>query len=93
MTNQGIHSQRLHPSAGNPQEVIFAEHWERRNTGYEATLKWLLGENNRQAEAVTDRERAVAATVIQWLGSPVGFSFLEAAMKDCGYELREKEAE
>jgi hypothetical protein len=35
----------------------------------------------------TERDRMVAATVIQWLGSNVGFCFLEDALKACGYKV------
>lgn len=34
-----------------------------------------------------DRDRVVASTIVQWLGSNVGFSFLEEALKRCGYRI------
>lgn len=34
-------------------------------------LEWLLGKNE-QAQDVTERDAQIAATIIQWLGSPVG---------------------
>jgi hypothetical protein len=40
------------------------------------TLEFILGKNNERAYDVTHRDRVVAATVIQWLGSPVGQSWL-----------------
>ena len=86
MHNKGLKFQRLHPDAGNPKEVIFAKHWESANTGTSSTLNWLLGPHNQQVE-VSGRERIVAATVVQWLGSPIGFNFLEEALKECGYTL------
>lgn len=45
--------------------------------------KWLL--------EITDRERMIVATVIQWLGSNVGMGFLEAALDKCGYKIIEKD--
>jgi len=41
---------------------------------------------NYPADRLTDREKQIAISTIQWLGSPVGQSFL----KDCGFELKEK---
>jgi uncharacterized membrane protein len=39
---------------------------------------------------VEKREAEVAATVIQWLGTNVGFGFLRRALEECGYEVVEK---
>ena len=86
MFNQGLKHQRLHPEAGNPREIIFARRWEDENTGMRSVLNWLLGPHNQQVD-VTERERTVAATVVQWLGSPIGFNFLEEALEECGYKL------
>lgn len=44
-------------------------------------LEWLLGKSE-QAQDVTERDAQIAATIIQWLGSPVGQWFL----RDLGYE-------
>lgn len=64
----------------NPLEQIFAEAWERRNKRADAgwgILDYLLAEKNSFPRGeVTKRDRMVAATVIQWLGSPVGQEFL-----------------
>jgi len=72
MKNKGIHQYRF---KSNLLEKVFAETWEAQN-GRGHTLEYLLSLRNER-ESVTDREREVAATVIQWLGSPVGQSFLE----------------
>lgn len=37
---------------------------------------------------ITKRDAAITATVIQWLGSNVGFSFLTVCLRKCGYEIR-----
>jgi hypothetical protein len=34
------------------------------------------------------RDRVVAATVVQWLGTNVGFAFLETCLRKCGYTVR-----
>ena len=36
---------------------------------------------------LSNRERRLAATLIQWLGSAVGFDFLRQALGRAGYEL------
>jgi hypothetical protein len=67
--------------ADNPEEERFARAWAQ----FEASdLGWLIvdsEQNGCRAPFVEERERVVAATVIQWLGSPVGQGFL----RDLGY--------
>ena len=41
----------------------------------------------RDSSDRVERDRIVAATVIQWLGSNVGFGFLEEALRKCGYRI------
>jgi hypothetical protein len=41
----------------------------------------------------TERDRIVAATVAQWLGSNCGFSFVQEALKRCGYRIVKPEPE
>ncbi len=53
-----------------PLERKFLSKWRQQAPG---TLGYLLYGYNH---AVTQREAEVAATIIQWLGSPVGQSFL-----------------
>jgi hypothetical protein len=38
---------------------------------------------------LTYRERVIMSTLIQWLGTNIGFDFLRRALKKCGYEIRE----
>jgi hypothetical protein len=47
-----------------------------------ATFKW-----RRVAFVVTPRERVIVATVIQWLGTNVGWCFLSRCVEACGYRL------
>ena len=68
----------------NPDEQKFAEAWEKLNvsrvTGEldgRGTLDYLLAnDSNYPSGEVSERDRYVAATVIQWLGSPCGKAFL-----------------
>ena len=75
MKNEGWNSYRkndpLHQS-----ELTFAQEWEKiNNNGH--VLEYILGSHNERHNNLTDRDIQVAATVIQWLGSNVGQSFLE----------------
>jgi hypothetical protein len=67
-----------HRFAGNPLERRFAEEWERKNAQEgRGVLDYLLADEvNSPRGEVSQRDREVAATVIQWLGSPVGQDFL-----------------
>jgi hypothetical protein len=72
----GLHCQRL---LHNPEELRFADEWDNINQRSNV-LAWLLGHEGDTSE-VSDNDCKVAATVIQWLGSPVGRQFLN----DAGY--------
>lgn len=77
MLNQGLHVCRLRQ---NELERRFAEEWESRNVRNQGRdlIDYMLAEdNNRPCGEVTERDRQVVATVIQWLGSPVGQSFID----------------
>lgn len=84
LKNKGLHTHRF---KGNPEERRFAEAWEEQNR-HCLTLPYLLDPEHgcgiRRPPDPSDRDREVAATVVQWLGSPVGRSFL----RDLGYERR-----
>ncbi len=81
--HKGLSRYRL---ASNPEERRFADAWQTLNDqGH--TLDYLLdphkGERGRPNEA-EEPDRVLAATVVQWLGSPVGQGFL----RDLGYVWR-----
>lgn len=82
---RGLHEYRF---ASNPEERKFADAWAAQQASGH-TIHYLLdprsGQSGRPLEA-SDRDQAVAATVIQWLGSPVGQAFL----RDLGYERKVK---
>ena len=74
MKNKGLSQYRFKQ---NPKEKRFAEAWESENSNSRRALEYMLAMDcNHPAGEVTDRDRMVAATVIQWLGSPVGQCFL-----------------
>lgn len=84
---------RLVPERDNPREVAFADEWVEQNrvlnnprcsTG---TLGYLIAKEHGTWELPSDRDEMVAATVVQWLGSNVGFSFVQNALERCGYRV------
>lgn len=76
MLNKGKSRDRL---KYNPEEKVFAEAWDAVNRGPTEmgvrTLDALLGDGTRD-RVPTAEERELAATLIQWLGSPCGQFFL-----------------
>jgi len=63
----------------NPEEKRFAEEWKKQNKqgNVLAYLLHQVDHRGRPPLEPSERDAAVAATVIQWLGSPVGQSWLE----------------
>lgn len=87
MKNKGRQQYRFKQ---NPLEKKIAFNWNEINTDIygnldgSGVLDYLMAENtNHPNGEVTDRDRMVAATVIQWLGSPVGQSFLTQVFGVC----------
>lgn len=68
MKHEGFHVARLQPERDNPREVAFAEAWKDENKNC-CTANMVIPH-------CTERDAQVAATIIQWLGSNVGMSFL-----------------
>ena len=66
------------------REAALAEAWEKLNeyqpVGRTPVLSALL-------DNPTQQEATAAATVIQWLGSEIGFDFLTQALRSAGYEI------
>jgi hypothetical protein len=84
MQNKGRSQHRFRD---NPLELSFAQAWEKMNTNVSGredgrgVLDYLLAEDpNDPRGEVTERDREVAATVIQWLGSPVGQGFIREVL-------------
>ena len=77
MRNKGKWQHRF---TNNPMEKHFAEKWEEINDSVSGRglLDYLLAKTVNEADGVvTERDRTVAATIVQWLGSPVGQGFIE----------------
>ena len=72
MRHRGLHTYRFD---SNPNEKVVAKLWDKMQAN-SYTLEYLLSEDNRRVD-ISKRDMTVAATVIQWLGSPVGQSFLD----------------
>ena len=84
MRNQG---KNIHRLAEYPLERQFADTWDKFNRDEQKALEYLLAEDlNWPKDEVTHRDRMVAATVIQWLGSHVGQYFLEQVKKSTSLE-------
>ncbi len=68
----------------NPLEKTFAKMWKAEQEDPlrgGSILEWILSPENRRDGSMTDRDAMTAATVIQWLGSPVGQDFFRRMMK------------
>jgi hypothetical protein len=71
--HEGLHRRRF---AGNPVEKLFAAEWEKQNKLHHTLAYLLHGQERLRHGDLDPREAEIAATVIQWLGSPVGMCFL-----------------
>jgi len=87
MKNKGLHQYRF---KDNPEERLFAKAWEKANNHNTAcdTIDYILSPDNNRPVSCSDRDREVAATVVQWLGTPVGQEFLRKR----GYVHRSRKA-
>lgn len=84
--HQGLYIGRL--ANDNPREVAFASQWEKENVGRALSMHSYGGTLDQLLNRCVDQKTATdVATVIQWLGSNVGFSFLHEALQRCGYKL------
>lgn len=76
----GAHVYRL---KSNPKEQAFADAWQEQNQYRHTMLEQLLSDDGGKTPAqVSDRDEMIAATVIQWLGSPVGSCFLRDVLAE-----------
>ena len=78
MKNKGLHQYRF---KDNLLEKQIAVAWNKMNEDNDI-LNYLLSKNNKHLnnDEISKRDREVAATVIQWLGSPVGFNFVKESL-------------
>lgn len=79
-------SRNTHRLSENPLEASFLDTWE-TDPSFVHTLDYILSDRVNERGPVSERDLEVAATVIQWLGSPVGQCFLE---KVTGVEIRKQ---
>jgi hypothetical protein len=94
------------PAMGSPvpgceyrnSEKAFAEAWEKeQQRSYGMPLVQALMVVHRPGEVsgrvafwLTPRERVIVASIVQWLGTNVGFAFLREALRRCGYRITEE---
>lgn len=83
---QGLHTNRF---SSNPLEKAFADEWNEKNT-FERVLEYLLSIDNVPRET-SDEAQEVASTVIQWLGSSVGLSFVTKVLNDNDFIVAPKD--
>jgi len=80
----------------NPREKAFSDQWQHENKNYELLRVLLKGNGTldpiQMLAPITQVEATNAATVIQWLGSNVGFDFLRLSLERCGYVMGAKKA-
>lgn len=79
---RGLHEHRYRD---NPLEKRFAAAWQNANGdhAFEDVLRMILRDPQKprhKSSAPSNRDRTIAATLIQWLGSPVGQHFLSQVM-------------
>ena len=98
MKNRGFFYSRV---KHGPREKAFADAWEKenrpdpsKNSGFGILQDLLVALNHPhhppKHHKVTNDERKVAATAIQWLGSNCGWCWLEDVLDECGYMLVRK---
>jgi hypothetical protein len=80
----------------NDREKAFADQWSKENRvglGTSPLLDELLKPLQQEDwSKLTHRDRIVAATAIQWLGSNVGMAFLTESLKRVGYYVKKEKA-
>lgn len=71
--HEGMYTYR---QQSNPKEKVYADRWSELADEYLNSL--LYGPNkDKEPDDLLQRDAIVAATLIQWLGSPIGQGFLE----------------
>lgn len=92
----------------NPREQSFRDQWLKENephsginSGYGILQDLFIETANpvsalsggKILEVITDRDRMIVATVIQWLGSNCGMGFLHESLKRFGAHIVQKQQE
>ena len=78
---------KSHRHAQNPKEKELHDNFLKNHNrqGYEDMYLIVFGHGSqsmRPNDYLTDREKKIVLSTIQWLGSPIGQSFL----RDCGFD-------
>ena len=97
---QGINDSKLLEHVGyESQRVVFASsgmdllervlafRWMERNNDTWCILDRLVCTDDNPRGA-TQRDAEVAATVIQWLGTAVGYSFMRSCLEEAGFKIQ-----
>lgn len=85
-----IKSYKEHRFEQNPQEKIFHDKFKEEHIDYKygGNIDFIAfpprkdGSLNYASDTLSDREKSIMLSTIQWLGSSVGQGFL----RDCGFE-------
>lgn len=98
--HEGLHVYRLAEDQENPLEQIYARRWREENGSHLHLLISLLSDGRKidpfslwsepPLMEVTQNIATAVATVVQWLGSNVGQSFVQEALREHGYVLVER---
>lgn len=87
LAHVGFEAQRVVFPSGD-LERTFAFRWVERNREEWCLLDRLLS-TEADPRGATERDAKVAATVIQWLGTNVGFGFIRSCLEEAGYKIIE----
>lgn len=94
LRHEGFYAARL--AYDNPREIAFATQWKEENKRHHILAHLLMqgeGIAGPCYQKVTEhapynqQSASIAATVIQWLGSNVGFDFLRQCIEKAGYTI------
>lgn len=89
--NRGLFYER---TEFNEREKTFSDEWKKQNEiksfvnhGKGLLQDLMFDHNQKMLHRITENDRVIVATVIQWLGSNIGFNFLETVLNKCGYKI------
>jgi hypothetical protein len=87
---QGLFANRY---ASEPLEEAFALAWQEINElagGSHSHMAFLMDPANRDKMPLTEHEKSLSNTLIQWLGSPVGQGFIARAAEHAAAKKKRK---
>jgi hypothetical protein len=97
------HERTKYPHGSGPVEKAFADAWEKENKEQPGvnygmgilqdlmvvpSKNWGIFGWHKMRANITPEKAQIVATVIQWLGTNVGFCWLEKTLNDAGYQVR-----